>query len=222
MIPAATTYHVSDRKRFVITGLLVSFSLWFVLFFKESETLSMAIQGFIVCGMFFLLIPILYSRIILRESLGSIGWQSGRSVTGTIISIVAISIGIVSMSMLIRFSPFGEEYALPGLAASDFRWFILYEAVIVPVVLLLYETFFRGLVQLMWLRDFPVIGVFAQTAIFYLFSFLVGGVVWQNAPLLIFAPFSGIIAWKSQSVWYSFAASWVFFFMTDVLVLVFG
>jgi membrane protease YdiL (CAAX protease family) len=210
---------LSKHRRFIITGLLVLFSVGFLGFFEESENVSPVVQGFIVSLVFFLAIPVLYSKIILREPLENIGWRRGDALAGVVSGIASVGLGVVVSVLLIKMSPFKEQYHLPGLAESEFLWFVLYEVVLVSLVTFLYEVFFRGFIQLLWLRDFGFLAVIAQVGIFYLLFFLSGGFLWQNAPILIFALFSGIIAHVSRSIRYSFAASWLFFFITDILVL---
>lgn len=206
-------------KRFVITGLLIAFSVGFLGFFKESENVAPAVQGFIVSLIFFLAIPVLYSKIILGETLGAIGWQRGNAFAGAFSGAACVGVGVVASVLLIKLSPFREVYMLPALAETKFLWFVLYEVVLVSLVAFLYEAFFRGFIQLSWLRDFGIMAVVAQTAFFYLFFYLSGSFTWQYAPLLIFAPLSGVIAQASRSIWYPLIASWLYFFITDILIL---
>lgn len=206
-------------KRFVITGLLIAFSVGFLGFFEESDTVAPVVQGFIVSLIFFLVIPALYSKIILGEMLGSIGWQRGNAFAGAAVGAACVGVGTVASVLLIKLSPFREQYMLPGLAETDFFWFVLYEVVLVSLTALLYEAFFRGFIQLSWLRDFGIIAVLAQTVLFYLFFYLSGSFTWQYAPVLIFAPLSSIIAYTSRSIWYPLVASWLYLFITDILIL---
>lgn len=207
------------NKRFVITGLLVLFSVGFLGFFEESESVAPAVQAFIVSLVFFLAIPVLYSKIILGEPLGNMGWQRGSAFAGAVSGAACVGLATVVSVLLIKMSPFGEQYRMPGLAETDFFWFVLYEVILVSLVTFLYEAFFRGFIQLSWLRDFGVMAVVAQTAFFFAFFYLSGSFTWQYAPILLFAPLSGIIAHVSRSIWYPFIAGWLYFFITDILIL---
>lgn len=211
---------LARNQRFIVTGLLVLFSLGFLGFFTESDQLSPVFQSFIVSIVFFLVIPVLYSKIVLKESLKNIGWQKGNVSAGIltgIASVVLASVAVVGLAL--TFPGFREQYVFPVLIERSFVWFMFYELVLVTLTVLLYEVFFRGLVQLSWLRVFGWWSIVMQTALFFGLLSLSHALSWQVAPLLIFCPLAGFIAYRSQSIWYSFAASWVFLFLTDVFLL---
>ncbi len=209
-----------DQKRFIVTGLLVLFSLGFFGFFEESETVSPVIQSLIVSTVLFLVIPVLYCKMVLKEPLKNIGWQDGNAKAGTVSGILGVASAIAAIFALITFSSFEDHYGFPALVEENFWWFMLYELVLVSFIAFLYEVFFRGLIQLSWLKSLGVWGVVAQALLFTSLLFLSGDISWQQAPLLLFSPIAGLVAHFSRSVWYSFAASWVFLFLTDVLLLI--
>ncbi|MDO8566414.1 MAG: CPBP family intramembrane metalloprotease [Candidatus Moranbacteria bacterium] len=213
---------LSKNRRFVVTGLLVVFSILFLGFFPENDRLSPAFQGLIVSLAFFLVIPLLYSKIVLRESLKNIGLQKGNFGAGVLIGTASVILAVILVVFLaFTFPPFRAQYVFPALIETGFVWFVLYELVLVPFMIILYEVFFRGLVELLWLKAFGLWAVFIQTGIFLGFSYLSHDVSWQRLPFLIFCPLAGFIAYRSGSLWYSFAASWVFLFLTDIFFLVF-
>ncbi|MFZ2299639.1 MAG: lysostaphin resistance A-like protein [Candidatus Moraniibacteriota bacterium] len=213
---------LSNNRRFIVTGLLVFFSLGFLKFFTESDRLSPVFQNFIVSIVFFLVIPVLYSKIVLKESLKNLGFQRGNLAAGVLAGIAGIVVAGAAVVWLASVFPdFRAQYVFPVLVETNFFWFVLYELVLVAFVTLLYEVFFRGLVTLLWLRAFGLWAVCIQTVIFFGFAYLNYDVFWPIAPLLIFAPFAGFIAHRSQSIWYSFAASWIFLFLTDIFFLIF-
>lgn len=212
---------LAKNRRFIVTGLLVFFSLGFLGFFPESDRLSPVFQWFIVSIVFFLVIPVFYSKIVLKESLKNLGCQRGNLTAGVLAGIVSIvAAGATVAWLAFTFPEFREQYAFPVLVQTNFLWFVLYELVLVAFVALLYEVFFRGLVTLLWLRALGPWSVIIQTALFLGFAYLSYGISWQVAPILIFSPFAGFIAYRSQSLWYPFAASWAFLFLTDIFFLI--
>ncbi|MDP3957085.1 MAG: hypothetical protein Q8Q10_01095 [bacterium] len=213
---------LSKNRRFVVTGLLVLFSLLFLGLFSTSDNLSPVFQGLIVSVVFFLVIPLLYSKIVLRESLKNLGLQKGNFAAGVLSAIFSVALALVAMAALaFTFPQFRAQYAFPALVENSFLWFVFYELVLVSLVVLLYEVFFRGLIELLWLKAFGVWAVFMQAGIFYGFLYLSDDISWQRAPLLIFCPLAGFIAYRSGSLWYSILASWVFLFLADIFFLVF-
>lgn len=213
---------LSSHRRLIVTGILVFFSMGFLLLFTESNNLGLAIQRLIVSIAFFLVIPLLYSKIVLREPLSQLGFQKGNMRAGIATGILALIAGSGVMVVLsFLFPDFRVEYQLPAVVMRSFYWFIIYELLLTTSVVLLYEVFFRGLIQLSWLRGFGVWAVVIQAGIFYGFSFFGDNFFWQNVPLLVFCPLAGLIAWRSQSLWYSLVASWLFLFLADVYFLSF-
>lgn len=211
---------LSRYRQFVVTGMLILFSITFLGFFPESDTMSPVFQGFIVSVVFFLVIPILYSKIVLKESLKKIGWQKGNVLAGILSSIVSVALAGIAVFFLVRLTPFQANFRFPVLVETNFFWFMLYELVLVSFMILLYEVFFRGLVQLLWLRGFGVWAIFIQAGLFMILLYFGHDFSWQKAPLIIFAPFSGLITYFSRSIWYPIIASWFFFFLTDIVLLV--
>jgi hypothetical protein len=63
--------------------------------------------------------------------------------------------------------------------------------------------------------------VVIQATLFIGLLFISQPFSWQMTPLIIFCPLSGFIAYRSQSIWYSLAASWLIIFLTDVFFLVY-
>jgi len=213
---------LSKNRRFVVTGALVLFSLGFMMLFSANERLSPVFQGFIVSVVFFLVIPLLYSKMVLKESLKNLGLQRGNFGAGVLTAIVSVALALAAVIMLaLAFPQFRAQYAFPALVETSFVWFVLYELVLVSFMVILYEVFFRGLVVLLWLKELGLWAVLIQAGLFFSFAYLSQDISWQRLPLLIFCPLAGFIAYRSGSLWYSFAASWIFLFLTDTFFLVF-
>lgn len=213
---------ITKNRRFIITGLVALFSLGFSEFFAKSDGFSPALQGFIAGVIFFLVIPILYCKIVLKESLKNIGWQKGNVPAGVLAGIASVILGgAIVVGLVFVFPEFREQYIFPATVEESFVWFILYEIVLMPFVVLLYEVFFRGFAQLFWLRELGMWSIAIQTLFFLGLLFFDDSLSWQMAPFIIFSPLAGFIAYRSQSIWFSFTASWVFLFLTDIFFLIF-
>lgn len=208
------------NKRFIVTTLLVLFSLLFLGVFSQSDKVNPVFQTLLVSITFFLVVPVLYSKIVLGEPVRSLGWQAGNVFVGILASIVCVALALGAMFLLMRYTLFQQEYFLPVMAQLNFFWFLLYELLLVSLTTLLYEVFFRGLIQLLWLRPLGWVAVVLQTVLFIGLLYLSDDFSWQRAPIILFSPFAGLIAYFSGSIWYSWAASWVFLFLVDVFLLV--
>jgi len=214
------TKEILLNKRFIVTGLLVLFSIFFLGMFSQSDKVNPVFQTLLVGVTFFLVVPVLYSKIVLKESLKNLGWQEGNSFLGVLVGILCVALGLGVVFLLGRYTAFAEQYFFPVTVQLHFFWFLLYELLLVSLTTLLYEVFFRGLVQSLWLKSFGILAVLFQAALFVGLLYLSDDISWQRAPLIIFSPLAGLVAYFSQSIWYSWAASWAFFFLTDVFLLV--
>jgi hypothetical protein len=95
-------------------------------------------QMLLVMVAFFLVVPALYCKIVLKEPLHNMGWQSGNVFSGVFLSLLALSLGLVIMYGLDRYTSFGSAYRLPQSIQTDFLWFLLYEALMAPLVVLFF------------------------------------------------------------------------------------
>ncbi len=207
-------------KRFIVTGLLVLFSVFFLGFFSQSDKVNPIFQTLLVSLTFFLVVPVFYCKIVLKESFENIGWHRGKIFFGMLLGILSVSLGLGCIFLLDRFSSMSEHYLFPTAVQTSFLGFFLYEALLVPFIALLYEVFFRGLIQRLWLRSFGISTVLLQTMFFFGLLYLADDLSWQRVPMMLFAPLSGIIVYYSGSLWYAWGASWLFFFLTDIFLLV--
>lgn len=212
---------LSRHKEFLMTTTVVVVSVLFLGYFHESEQVNQEIQSLIVMTAVFLVIPLLYCKIILREPLSRLGFQRGNPWAGIGGGILALGAALGGLFVLWNFTPLLKGYQLPIIVEEQFLFFVLYEIFFNGVFLLLFEVFFRGMVLLLWLYDLKLWGVFVQAALFTGIFYLSHSIDAQAIPLLIFAPFAGLIAYQSRSLWYSFGASWFFLLLVDTLTLIF-
>ena len=207
-------------KRFIVTGLLVVFSILFLGYFTQSDKVNPIFQTFLVSVAFFLVVPVFYCRMVLKEPLANLGWHKGNMFSGIFVSMLAVAVGLGIIFALSRYASFTSHFLLPSAVEKSFLAFVLYEAALVPFVAFLYEVFFRGLLQRLWLGSFGLLSVLIQSGLFTTLLYLADDLSWQRVPALIFAPLSGLIVYYSGSLWYAWAASWFFFFLTDIFLLV--
>lgn len=211
---------LSKNKEFIATTFMVVASILFLGYFEGSDQVSPAIQGLIVAIAVFLVIPILYCKIVLERPLASLGFQRGNPWAGIGGSVIALGSALAALFVLWNFTPLIDDYRLPVIVREQFLFFVLYEVFLSGFFLLLLEVFFRGMVLLLWLRELKLWGVFVQAGLFAGILFLSQDITAQTIPLLLFAPFAGLIAYQSRSLWYSFGASWFFILLVDVMVLI--
>lgn len=211
---------LARQKEFLITTLVILGSLFFLGSIEGGSGLSPQVQGAIVATAVFLVIPLLYCRIVLERPLSALGFQRGNPWAGIGGSVLALGLALTALFVLWNFTPLLEDYRLPVAVREQFLFFVLYQVVLNGFFLFLFEVFFRGMVMLLWLRELRIWGVFIQAILFTGILFLSGDVTAHTIPLILIAPFAGLVAYQSRSLWYSFGVSWFFVLMVDSLILI--
>ncbi|HWQ59898.1 MAG TPA: hypothetical protein VN420_01975 [Candidatus Fimivivens sp.] len=212
---------LSRWKPMLRTGLLALGTLAVYILFPAESRLNATVQSVLLGAALFVVVPILYVKLILRAPLSSLGFQDSTRRLG-FLAVPLVAILVLSVwYVLLRIFPVSDSYFLPVAIRSSFPLFLLYEVVLVGLIAFLYEVFFRGLVLILWLRRFGLGAAFFQAGLFLAFVAVSGnGLVWQDAPLLLSATASGFIASYTRSIPYSWVTAWLVLFLSDVLILV--
>jgi membrane protease YdiL (CAAX protease family) len=209
----------NTEKHFVGTTSLIAFCILFFAFFEESASLSSVLQGFIIAFIFFLCLPIAYTRLVLGQPLSQLGFRGADHVKALLWSIfLAMGAFLGSWALVYQYPDIGLQVTFPLLVETSFMWFVLYTLTLLPLTLIIYEVFFRGMVQILWLGN-TWKAVVLQAVLFSSLIYLTAGITWTDAPLLITACIAGIVAKKTGSLWYAFLTSYLSIFLTDVLFL---
>ncbi|NTW13413.1 MAG: hypothetical protein HGA31_00085 [Candidatus Moranbacteria bacterium] len=211
-----------NMRRFLATGLLVVATLVSFRLFPTDPRVNGSVQAIVLGIAFFLLLPMAYVLVVLKEPLPSIGFSGSVRKLGFLSVPIAV-VPIVSIwYMLLQMTDAKTGYSLPAFIQSSFPFFVLYEVFLVGTIAFLYEVFFRGLVMLSWLTRSGIMSVFLQAALFIAFLVVPDGFGWEYVPMMFAALSSGFVAYHTRSIYYSWFSGWVTLFLADVLFLLFG
>lgn len=211
-----------ERKEFIVTGGVVLTALVLLPSLEQHSTMDPIFQSLIVSAVLFLVLPLLYCKIVLKQPWSALGLRKGSVWAGLGGSLVALVSGLVFLFGLIHFTPVFDRMYLPRAVEESFFLFLLYEVVLNGWITLLIEVFFRGLVMFVWLRSLGFLSVLIQAGLFGGFLYLTNDITPSMIPLLLFSPLAGLIAYQSRSIFASWGASWFFVFLADVLILILG
>lgn len=209
-----------SKKRFFSDGLVVLLALLAYYFFPIDTKLNVTAQSLVLGVAFFVLLPLLYVKIVRREPLSALGFASGRGRFGWLSVALAVLPAVALLYFFVKAYPGGEGYYLPSLAANSFPIFLLYEILVVGATVFLYEVFFRGMIQTFWLGEHRLWAVFAQLGIFAVFLLFTDGIFWQTVPLLVATLASGFVVFSTKSIYYSWASTWLILFVADAYFLI--
>jgi membrane protease YdiL (CAAX protease family) len=138
------------------------------------------------------------------------------------VMVPVILIALVSTLLLAKFIPaFQENFSLPALVQNSFVWFVVHELLLVPIIVGLYEIFFRGFIQKSWLeKRFGAWAILMQALIFIAFLLMTGSFGWTTFPFILFSFFSGFLVWYNNSLLQAWLAQWLYLFILDVALLI--
>jgi membrane protease YdiL (CAAX protease family) len=123
-----------------------------------------------------------------------------------------------SWVLLYQYPEIAFQATFPLLVEASFVWFVVYTLTLLPLTLIIYEVFFRGMVQILWLGN-TWKAVAIQGILFSALIYLTAGLTLIDAPQIIAAFVAGFVAKKTGSLWYAFLTSYLSIFLTDVLFL---
>jgi membrane protease YdiL (CAAX protease family) len=209
-------------KKDIITSLVVLAAFLFFVFTPELPTLGGIVQGFILMLIFFGFLPLGYHFFVLHRSRAEIGFCLQNSRQGVVLALLAAGGAFLFSVLMTKIFPgFWEHYTLPLIVQQSFGWFLLYELILVPVVIIFFELFFRGFVQYSWLASrLGQWAILVQGVLFLLFLLATQSLSWNTVPLLLFAFISGFLIHKTRSMLYPLLATWLFIVLVDVYFLV--
>lgn len=169
---------------------------------------------------FFLLLPLLFNKIILKKELKLFDGWLGDYKQGVLWSLYSLcAVGLIFFVAAYYFG-FLDNYTVPAFIVGDFKNFLFYEFIILVPFVALYEFYFRGFLMPIFKEKIGYWAVLGQAAVLFFFVLATGGGNFiQFVPYLVFAPFAGVIAYKSNSILYSGIVQFVILFILNVIVI---
>lgn len=160
-------------------------------------------QQIIVMLVFFGIIPILFNKIILKNSLNVFKIQTGNWKQGIIWGGISFFISVALFFLSLYFIDFFRKRGVPETILFDFKKFVFYEVILVLPVIFIYDLFFRGFVISISEIKLKYWSVVLQAVLFIGLVFGSGSFSPAIIPFLINAPLAGWVVYKSESILYA-------------------
>lgn len=176
-------------------------------------------QKIVISLVFLLVIPILYIKIVSKESLKDFGLKLGNWRLGVMWLFISLAISLLALYLIYNYTSFAEKYYLPQKIIKSFGLFAFYEIVIVGFFVALYEFFFRGFTMFSFSEKLGFNAIALQFILFILFLIIAKDFNWVFAPYIAAAPIAGMIAYKSGSLIYSYLFSLLFAIISDAMYI---
>lgn len=206
---------ILNNTELLVTGAVTIVCLFLVGYFPKTSLFQEVVVGLA----FLLVIPALYCKIVLKNNLADLGIQTGSMKNGIIWMAVSAAMLFLIFYIIFHYTGFKDKYSPPQKAITDFRYFVLYEVLIVGFITALYEFFFRGFILFSFKKAFGSWSIILQTAIFLILLAFSDNADYSFIPLLASSLFSGITAYKCQSLIYSFAISFFTIVIVDSVII---
>lgn len=176
-------------------------------------------QNILTALIFFTILPIFYVKYILKKDIKYLGLIIGNIKKGLFYGTISFFIVFSIFYIIIKYTKFLNNYALPKDIYTNFLSFLFYELTLVLLIVIIYEFFFRGFILFTLEKRLKAWAILAQVVLFFLLILFIGGLKWALLPYLVFAPFGGIIAYKSRSLLYSTIVQFLFIILLDAYVI---
>ncbi|HBO16626.1 MAG: hypothetical protein UR69_C0002G0039 [Candidatus Moranbacteria bacterium GW2011_GWE2_35_2-] len=203
------------EKEFIVSVIIAVACLFLAGTFPRED----GFQVFILGAFFFLIVPWLYIRIVLDESIKDYGVQLGRKAEGFFWMIFSFFFFLLTIYFSYRYFDFFSNYVLLKIVRENFWIFVGYEFFLVGFFLFLYEFFFHGWIMGFLRRYFGIFSVIFQFIVFVVFLVLTSNFNWNFFPYMIINLLGGWIVYKSRSIWYSFTFGWIAIILLDMIFL---
>ena len=202
-------------KELIIMMLFIVTSLVVYGFFPTNNTFQQIITTLI----FFVILPLLFNKFILKREFKFFGFEIGDYKQGLLWSAYSlVAIGFIFFVISYYFA-FLDHYTIPVFITKDFVNFLFYEFILVVPFVVIYEFYFRGFVMPVFKSNFGYWAILIQALILLVLVLSSGGNIAPFVPYLIFAPFAGLIVYKSRSILYSGATQFIILFVLTLVVI---
>lgn len=200
------------KKYFSIFFLFVLLGI-FLLFKTNNPT-----QDFLTLICFFIVVPIFYVKMILKENISWFSFKIENWKDGVIWSaFYFMSFGLLFL-FLWKAGWFFDSYYVNQTFKNNFWNFIGYELLGTLTLLVAYEFLFLGFLMNV-VRDLGIWSVFVQLAIFLLFLLASGGLRWAMFPVVVSVFLGGIVFYKTKTLFYPVFCGWVCLVFLDAFLL---
>ncbi len=195
---------------FIITSLVV-----YALF-----PVTDSFQQVFIMLVFFVIFPLSFNKLFLKNKLSFYGLQIGDWKKGLIWSFYSLIIVFFVFFILIYFFGFLRNYSIPIFITKSFLNFIMYEFLLSALFVLIYEFYFRGFILFIFKTKLEFWAILVQALIFLILVLVIGySSLFLFLPYLIFTPFAGFIALKSRSILYSGISQFLIILILDTLIV---
>lgn len=202
-------------KETLLSFLVAVFCASLVYFFPVDDFLQNLTKNIF----FLLIIPWLYVKLVLQKDTHDFGINWDHKKTGVIWGILMLLFLAVLFFLIIRYTEFDQTHIPPAFVKTNFWYFLLYELVLVNLLFLLQEIFFKGFLLSALRERLGYWSIPIQSAVFLFPLLIYSSYFIQTLPMIALSLLGGLVAYKSRSFVYSYLSGLIFLILLDVYII---
>jgi hypothetical protein len=202
-------------KEALSSFLMAIFCFFMVYYFPVDDYLQNLTKNIF----FLLVIPFLYVKFVLQKNIRDFGISWGDKKTGLIWGGALFLFLAVLFFLIIRYTEFDKTYAPPVFVQINFWYFLLYELVLVNLLFLLQEIFFKGFLLSALRAKLGYWSILVQSLVFLFPLFIFSSYFFETLPLVVISLLGGLVAYKSRTFVFSYLAGIIFLIILDAYII---
>ena len=204
------------RWKETLSSFLIAVFCFFMVYYFPADDFS---QIFTRNIFFLLVIPFLYIKLVLQKNISDYGIGWGDKKAGLLCGGSLFLFFAVLFFLIIRYTEFDKTHIPPDFVKTSFGYFLLYELVLVNLLFLLQEIFFKGFLLSALREKLGYWSILIQSAVF-LFPLLILSSYFVTAlPMIALSLLGGLVAYKSRSFVYSYLSGLIFLTLLDAYII---
>ena len=126
---------------------------------------------------------------------------------------------LVLFFLIIRYTEFDKVYILPAFVKANFGYFLLYELVLVNLLFLAQEIFFKGFLLSALREKLGCWSILIQSTVFLFPLFIYSSYFFEMSPLIVISFIGGLVAYRTRTFLFSYLAGFIFLILLDAYVI---
>lgn len=169
---------------------------------------------------FFLIVPVLHIKLILKKDLRAFGLNLNNKKKGLLWGSIMFFFLAAVFYFLSKYPPFINNYPImPARVSANFWAFLVYELILVNLLFFLQIFFFQGFMLFSFTEKLGAKAVLIPIATYCGLFFFSGGFVLKLIPSLFIFIIGAEISFKNKSFIYAYAAGLFLQFIFDAYLI---
>lgn len=206
---------LNQWKETFLSFLIAVFCLLLFYFFPTKDYLQTLTKN----TFFLLIIPFLYIKLVLQKNIYSFGINWNHKKIGLFWGGLMLLTLAFLFFLIIRYTEFEKIYSPPDFFKASFGYFLFYELVLVNLLFLLQEIFFKGFLLSALRTKLGYWSVLIQALVFIFPLIIFSEYFFETLPMVALSFLGGLVAYKSRSFVFSYLSGMIFLILLDTYII---